>query len=78
MWLIPPVGDQDAEGALRELYDADLKGDGYVANTTRAWSYRPEIYALWSQLVKAIRSHLRLRTYELVVLAAARTIGCVY
>lgn len=34
--------------------------------------------ALWTQLLKAARSHLRLRTYELVTLAAARSIGCVY
>jgi hypothetical protein len=78
MWLISPIADDAAEGALREMYDTDLKEDGYVWNTTRAWSYRPELAASWQQLVKGIRSHLRLRTYELVVLAAARAMDCVY
>ena len=78
MWHVQPVSDEKAEGPLRELYNQDLEADGYVSNTTRAWSYRPEMMALWTQLLKAIRSHLRLRTYELVTLAAARSMGCVY
>ena len=78
MWLIPPVANENAEGVLRELYDEDLKRDGYVWNTNRVWSYRPEMALLWQQLFKSIRSHLRLRTYELVTLAASHAIGCVY
>jgi hypothetical protein len=78
MWLIQPVADDSAEGVLRELYDQDLSGEGYIVNTTRVWSQRPEVMLLWTQLIKSIRSHLRLRTYELVTLAAARAIGCVY
>ncbi len=75
---IPPVADQEAEGVLRELYDQDLKTDGYVSNTTRAWSYRPEVGALWKQMLKTVRSHLRLRSYELVTLAASRAIRCIF
>ncbi len=78
MWHIHPIADEDAQGALRELYDQDLKEDGYISNTTRAWQYRPEMVALWQQLSKAIRSHLRLRAYELITLAASRAIGCKY
>ncbi len=78
MWYIQPVAGENAEGVLRELYNKDIAEDGYVSNTTRAWCQRPEMMALWLQLVNAIRSHLRLRAYELVVLAAARAIGCVY
>ena len=78
MWYIQPVADENVEGTLRELYNQDLEKDGYVSNTTRAWSYRPEMMAFWTQLLKTIRSHLRLRTYELVTLAASRAIGCAY
>jgi hypothetical protein len=78
MWYIQPVPDEDVEGAFRELYNQDLEKDGYISNTTRAWSHRPEMMPLWTQLIKSIRSHLRLRTFELVTLAAARAIGCVY
>jgi hypothetical protein len=77
MW-ISPVADEDASGLLRELYDQDLQGNGYVSNTTRAWSQRPELLPLWQQLLKGIRSHLRLRAYELVTLASSRAIGCVF
>ncbi len=78
MWYIKPIADDAAEGVLLELYDQDLKEDGYVSNTTRVWSYRPELATQWLQLIRAIRSQMRLRTYELVVLAASHTIGCVY
>ncbi len=78
MWYIPPVTNENTEGVLLESYKQDLEKDGYVSNTTRAWSYRPEMYGLWMQLMKTIRSHLRLRTFELVTLAASRAIGCKY
>ena len=78
MWLINPVEDENAQGVLRELYDEALKTDGYIGNTTRVWSHRPEMMPLWTQLLKTIRSHLRLRQYELITLAAARAMGCVY
>ena len=78
MWHISPVADKDAEGPLRELYDQDLKTEGYVTNKTRVWSYRPELAASWLPVLKAIRSHMRLRAYELITIAASRAIGCVY
>jgi uncharacterized peroxidase-related enzyme len=78
MWNLQPVADEKVEGKLRELYNQDLEKDGYVTNITRAWSYRPEMMPLWTDLLKSVRSHLRLRTYELVTLAASRAIGCVY
>jgi alkylhydroperoxidase family enzyme len=78
MWLVPPLRDEDAQGVLRELYDKDVAADGYIPNTTRAWSHRPELFLIWQQLLKGIRANMRLRSYELVTLAAARAIGCVY
>jgi len=78
MWYVPSVADEDAQGLLRELYDQDLQGDGYISNVTRVWSYRPELAAPWRQLLKTIRSHMRLRAYELVTLAASQAIGCVF
>jgi hypothetical protein len=78
MWYITPVADDDAEGVLRELYNQNPLGDDYVSNTSRVWSYRPEVAVQWQQLLRTIRSHMRLRTFELVTLAASRAIGCVY
>ncbi len=78
MWHIQPIADEKAEGALRELFNLDLEKDGYITNITRAWTHRPEVMPLWTQLLKSIRSHLHLRTFELITLAASREIGCVY
>ena len=78
MGYLTPIADQEAEGLLRGLYDQDLKNDGYVANTTRVWDYRPELAEPWRQVLKTIRTNMRLRAYELVTLAASRAMGCVY
>ena len=78
MWHIQPVNDENVEAALREVYDQDIEKDGYVWNVSRVWSHRPEMISLWLPLMKSIRSHLRLRDYELVTIAAARAMGCVY
>ena len=78
MWYVPPIADNDAEGLLLELYKQDLEKDGYVPNTTRVWSYRPELAAPWRQVLKTIRTNMRLRAYELVTIAASKGIGCVY
>lgn len=78
MWYIQPVADENVEASLREFYNQDLAKDGYVWNINRVWSHRPEMRAQWEPLFKSIRTHLRLRTYELVTVAAAHAIGCVY
>lgn len=78
MWYIKPIDDDKVEPSLLEVYKQDLEKDGYIWNTNRAWSHRPEMINLWLPLLKSVRSHLRLRTYELVTIAAARAIGCVY
>ena len=78
MWYIQPVDDENVDAALREVYNQDIEKDGYVWNTSRVWSHRPEMVGLWMPLMKAVRSHLRLRTYELVTIAAAHALGCVY
>ena len=78
MWYVPPVADKDAEGLLLELYENDIEKNGYITNINRVWSYRPELATTWQHLLKTIRSHVRLRPYELVTIAASRAIGCVY
>jgi uncharacterized peroxidase-related enzyme len=78
MWHIQPVDDEKVDAALRQVYDLDIEKDGYVWNVNRVWSHRPEMVGLWQPLMKSIRSHLHLRDYELVTIAAAHAIGCVY
>jgi uncharacterized peroxidase-related enzyme len=78
MWHIQPVNDDNVESTLRDVYNQDIEKDGYVWNVNRVWSHRPEMIGLWLPLMKSIRSHMRLRDYELVTIAAAHAMGCVY
>ena len=75
---IQTVSEADATGQLRETYDDDIKGLGYVPNYARAMSLHPETIAAWRQLMRAIRSQMRLRRFELVTYAAALALKCRY
>ena len=45
---------------------------GHVANLTRLFAYRPEVYRAWRQLNSAIKANIDPRRYELATLAAAQ------
>lgn len=51
---------------------------GYVPNMVRLWANRPDVYEAWQQLNGAVRSHIELRRYELVTVAAARRLRSTY
>lgn len=78
MTFIKTVPEDQAEARVVEQYEADLKSKGYIANSTKAFSLRPEVYDAWGKLLGSIRSNMRLRRYELVTLAAAMAIRCTY
>ncbi len=78
MAYIDSVPEDEATGKLRELYEDDRQGLGYVPNYTRAMSLHPEVNAAWRELSKAIRAHMRLRRYELVTFASALALKCTY
>jgi uncharacterized peroxidase-related enzyme len=73
---VSTVDPADATGAVRAMYDDDLKTDGYVATDTRLFSLHPEAYTAWVALSRSIRRSMRLRRYELITVAAARALGC--
>ena len=77
-WRSSGQSPAEAEGTLLELYQEDMKTKGYVANTTTAFSLRPEVYKAWLQLLSSIRSNMRLRRFELVTFAAAQALKCTY
>jgi hypothetical protein len=78
MAFIRTVPPEEAGGLLKEIYDDEIKSLGYVASGTRTLSLRPEALAAWENLIKTIRSRMRLRRYELVTLAAASALHCTY
>jgi uncharacterized peroxidase-related enzyme len=75
---VHPVPPEQAEGMVREIYDEDLRDDGYVSNMTLLFSLNPAAYQAWGALIGTIREQMDLRRYELVTLAAATTLRCRY
>jgi uncharacterized peroxidase-related enzyme len=78
MAFIKTIPPDQAEGELLEIYQEDQKTKGYVANHTSAFSLRPDTYQAWKHLLGSIRSHMRLRRFELVTFAAAQALKCTY
>jgi len=76
MTYVRTVPVDEARGQVRELYDRELTGQGYIPNYTRLFSLRPEVYDAWGALIDAIRANLDPRRYELVTVAAAAAIRC--
>jgi len=78
MAYVRTIPVDQAEGEVKEIYDADLKTSGAVQNYVRALSLRPDILKGYRGLSAAIRSHLDLRRYELITVAVAARLRCSY
>jgi len=78
MAFIKTISEQQAEGLLKEEYEAALKSFGYVPNHTKAFSMHPEVFDAWNKLIGALRSSMRLRRFELVTFATAKALKCTY
>ena len=60
------------------LYAADQDHQGYVANYTRVFSHRPDVYRAWQALPAAVKSNLSLERFEVATIAAAQERGSNY
>ena len=78
MAFIRTFSEEQAESLAQEQYNAARDNQGYVPNYVKAFSLRPEVYDAWTNLISVIRSHIRLRRYELVTFAAAQVLECAY
>jgi len=76
--FIKTIPESEAEGKLRDFYEAEQKSSGYVPNHLKVFSLRPEVLETWRAFQGSIRKNLRLRRYELVTLAAAMALKCRY
>jgi uncharacterized peroxidase-related enzyme len=72
------VSEDEADGAVAELYATDREIFGELPNFTRAFSLAPEVYAAWRQLNGSIKARMDLRRYELATLAAAQRLRSSY
>lgn len=68
----------ETDPVITALYAADESRMGYVANYTRVFALRPQVYAAWQGLAGAVRSTMSLRRYELATLGAARMLESSY
>ena len=78
MSYIKSIPEDQAEGLVKDQYQAAQKNLGYVPNYVKAFSIHPEVYDAWSKLISAIRGRMRLRRYELVTFATAMALECTY
>jgi uncharacterized peroxidase-related enzyme len=78
MAFVEGISDEEAEGRVAELYEAERANLGYVPNYTRVLSHRPAVYEAWQELREAIRKQIDPRRYELATLAAARRLRSSY
>ena len=66
------------EDQVAAIYEADRARLGYVANFSRVFAHRPEVYAAWQRLNASVKEAMDLRRYELATLAAARALRSSY
>ena len=78
MTFVETVPEEEATGATAEMYATDREAFGHLPNFTRAFSYRPAVYAAWRELNGAIKSSMDPRRYELATIAAARRLRSSY
>ena len=78
MTFIQTISLEEATGLLKQVYDKELADNGVVDNGVRAFSLRPSAHTAWQQLRVTIQSHMDMRRYELVTLAAAASLRCSY
>jgi uncharacterized peroxidase-related enzyme len=78
MAFIETVSDGEAQGAAAELLERTREEKGDVPNFIRMFAHRPDVYAAWERLLKAIRDRMDRRRYELATIAAARRLRSSY
>ena len=72
------LADVPDEGLAADLYAADEARQGYVANYTRVFAHRPDVYRAWQALNGAIKASMDPVRYEVATVAAARELRSSY
>lgn len=74
MAFITTIPEDDAPDDVKHLYDQNLEKQGYIPNYSRVFSHRPQVMEAWGNLLRAIKSNMDMRRFELATLAAARAL----
>ena len=72
------VAEDQATGAVADLYRDEHQRFGYLPNFVKAFSSRPEAYRAWLSLNGSIKQAMDLRRYELATIAAAEQLRSSY
>jgi len=78
MAYIDTPSEEQATGAVADLYDRERERVGYVPNFARVFAHRPDVYWAWRGLNGSITATADFRRYELATLAAARALRSTY
>jgi uncharacterized peroxidase-related enzyme len=79
MAFVETVSEDDARGQVAEVYQEDRDRLGYVANYTRVFAHRPDVFRSWQMLNGGVKAAMMdARRYELATLAAARRLRSSY
>lgn len=78
MSFIDTIAPEQASGEVLAMYRRQQAHFGYLPNYARVFCHRPEVMASWAALLGSIRRHVDPRRFELVTLAAARSLGNSY
>ena len=72
--------DPPADDAVEKTYEEDRVSDGYVANTTRLWAWRPDLAESFTQLRSHLMetSELSDRDFAVLVVSTASALGDSY
>lgn len=71
MTFLATIAEDDAAGAVAEMYDELRSSMGYVPNYGKEFSLRPHLLSAWTVLNTSIKRNMDPRRYELATVAAA-------
>lgn len=71
MAFISTIPENAASDEVKRMYDQNLEKQGYIPNYSRVFSHRPKVMDAWAGLLRAIKSNMDTRRFELVTLATA-------
>jgi uncharacterized peroxidase-related enzyme len=71
MPFIDTIGPDEAQDDVRTMYERQQDSWGYVPNSAKVFSHRPEVLARWGRLLAEIKRPMDKRRFELVTFVAA-------
>lgn len=80
MTFLQTVPDDEATGEVAKIYRQEIDASGYVPESTRALTIRPDVLAAYTSFVGAIRGGFTLpaRDWRLITLVAVKHIPSTY